>query len=106
MDRRPIKRGKMWATILSLPSLIAVALVFVVKIAELLGNYSLGYNVVTGALVAATYVLSPVASVVLIGWAIARWINKDTVPTWMLLAAIGNGIVFFVLYQMTLRFAL
>lgn len=89
------------ALLLSVPSVFAAVLFGVGKILESLGNRDFGNSGFVGVSVLLSFALIPVATVILVAWAVARWANHGSVPGWLLAAAIGNGFVFAVLYQMT-----
>ena len=95
------KSGRVRAALLSLPSIVALTLFGVGTIVEALGYRAFGNNPAVGGVVLITFILIPLATVILVGWAIARWANHGAVPGWLLAATAGNGVAFWIFYQMT-----
>ena len=95
------QRGRIWAALLSLPSIIAIVLFGAGKIAESFGNRAFGNHPLIGGLVLATFVLIPLCTVILVGWSVARWAQHGGVAGWLLAAAAGNGLAFWIFYELT-----
>ena len=95
------QRGRVWAALLSLPSIIAIAVIGAGKIAASLGSPVFDHFPIVGGVVIITFILIPFCTVILVGWAIARWANHGEVPPWLLAAAVGNALAFWMFYEMT-----
>ena len=91
----------MLAVFLSVPSVSAIGLFGVGRTMEAIGSREFGRSGLVGVAILVSFALIPIATVILIGWAIARWANRGSVPRWLLIAAAGNSLAFWLFYQMT-----